>query len=37
MKKTLIRTEQFGNTILKWYSDGSMYQIFSNGTIWRLV
>jgi len=35
--KILIKIEQFGNSILKWYSDGSMYQTFSNGITWRLI
>lgn len=35
--KKLIKIEQFGNTILRWYSDGSMYQIFCDGTVWRLI
>ena len=35
--KKLIRIESFGNTILKWYSNGSMYQTFSNGITWRLI
>lgn len=35
--KKLIKIESFGNTTIKWYSDGTMYQIFSNGVTWRLV
>jgi hypothetical protein len=35
--KILLKIEQFENTILKWYSDGSMYQTFPNGITWRLV
>lgn len=28
--KKLIKIESFGNTTIMWYSDGTMYQIFSN-------
>lgn len=34
--KKLIHSERFENTILKYYSDGSCYQKFSNGVTWRL-
>lgn len=35
--RILIHQERFANTILKWYSDGSMYQLFPDGISWRLI
>lgn len=35
--RQLIKIEQFNNTILRYYSDGSLYQTFLTGITWKLI